>query len=472
MKFVSLLKRELVLHVILKPLFVVTVIISRTVQVLFQIFLWGWILLSITQAQPESPKQILIEDVKIFNGNTVSSPMNVLISGDTIERISSAPIIINGAALRIKGNGRTLIPGLIDVHVHLVFGALTMQDMMSPHFTEKQMLEKAGMSAHEMLMRGFTSVRDVGGPIFPLKAMIDDGRIKGPRVWPSGATISQTAGHGDFRTPDERSRRFFGESSRAEKHGATFIADGRDEVLTAVRENLRFGASQIKLMAGGGTSSAYDPVDVTQYTLDEMRAAVEAAEDWGTYVTVHAYTPRAVLRAIEAGVKCIEHGQLLDEKTLRLMARKNIWLSLQNLMENTPDMDPQRVAKRQPVLEGQAKIWSLAKKHKVKLAWGTDFLFEPHLNAQQNAYILRLQKWFSNAEILKMVTQDNAQLLQLSGLRSPYPGKLGVIEEGALADLLLLEGNPLEDLSLIANPATKMLVIIKGGLLYKNLLDR
>ncbi|MFT3748726.1 MAG: amidohydrolase family protein [Agriterribacter sp.] len=249
------------------------------------------------------------------------------------------------------------------------------------------------------------------------------------------------------------------------------MADGRDEVLTAVRENLRFGASQIKLMAGGGTSSAYDPIDVTQYTLDEMKAAVEAAEDWGTYVTVHAYTPRAVQRAIAAGVKCIEHGQLLDEPTLKLIAEKNIWLSLQNLVENTPDMDAQRRAKRKPVIDGQAKIWPLAKKYKVKLAWGTDFLFEPELNDQQNAYILRLQKWFTNAEILKMVTHDNAQLLQLSGLRSPYPGKLGMVEKGALADLILVDGNPLQDLSLIADPENKFLVIIKNGKLEKNLLE-
>lgn len=265
---------------------------------------------------------------------------------------------------------------------------------------------------------------------------------------------------------------FFGEVSRAERYGATFIADGRDEVLTAVRENLRFGASQIKLMAGGGTSSAYDPVDVTQYTLDEMKAAVEAAEDWGTYVTVHAYTPRAIRRAIEAGVRCIEHGQLLDEETLALIAQKGIWLSLQNLVDDTPDMDPQRRLKRKPVIEGQEKVWPLAKKHGVKLAWGTDFLFEPELNEQQNAFILRMQKWFTNAEILKMITQDNADVLQLAGLRSPYPGKLGVIEEGAMADLLLVDGNPLQDLSVIANPDKNFLLIMKDGQIFKNILKK
>jgi len=224
-------------------------------------------------------------------------------------------------------------------------------------------------------------------------------------------------------------------------------------------------------MAGGGTSSAYDPVDVTQYTFDEMRAAVEAAEDWGTYVMVHAYTPRTVQRAIDAGVKCIEHGQMLDEKTLKLMKRKGVWLSTQNLVESTPDIDPQRVEKRKPVIEGQAKLWPMAKKMKLKIAWGTDFLFEPELNEKQNEYILRLQQWFTNAEILKMVTHDNAELLQLSGLRSPYPGKLGVVEVGALADLILVDGNPLEDLSLVANPEKKFVVIMKDGKVYKNMLD-
>ncbi|MGV0828100.1 amidohydrolase family protein [Empedobacter brevis] len=416
-------------------------------------------------------KQILIENVRILDHQTKSltSPMNVLVSGQKIQKISTSAISTNGPyVVKINGGGKTLMPGLIDVHVHMVFGSLTMAQMMSPEMSEELLMTKVGEASQKMLMRGFTSVRDAGGPIFPLKLAIDKGKVSGPRIWPSGATISQTAGHGDFRTPDERSRRFFGKPSRAELLGATFIADGRDEVLTATRENLRFGASQIKLMAGGGTSSAYDPIDVTQYTFDEMKAAVDAAEDWGTYVMVHAYTPRAVQRAVEAGVKSIEHGQMLDEETLKLLAQKNVWLSLQNLMDNNDNMDAQRKEKRKPVLDGQDKVWPLAKKLGVKLAWGTDFLFEPELNDEQNSYILRLQKWFTNASILKMITQDNGELLQLSGLRSPYPGKLGVIEEQALADLLLVDGNPLKDLSLIANPEKNFLVIIKDGQIYKN----
>lgn len=418
-------------------------------------------------------KQILIENVRVLDHKTASLtiPMNVLISDQKIEKISSTSISTKGQeVVKINGKGKTLMPGLIDVHVHMVFGALTMQQMMSPDMSEEMLMSKVAEGSQKMLMRGFTSVRDAGGPIFPLKMAVDKEKVVGPRIWPSGATISQTAGHGDFRTPDERSRRFFGKPSRAEQLGATFIADGRDEVLTATRENLRFGASQIKLMAGGGTSSAYDPIDVTQYTFDEMKAAVDAAEDWGTYVMVHAYTARAVQRAVEAGVKSIEHGQMLDEETLKILAEKGVWLSLQNLMDNNDNMDAQRKEKRKPVLDGQDKVWPLAKKLGVKLAWGTDFLFEPELNDDQNSYILRLQKWFTNAEILKMITQDNGELLQLSGLRSPYPGKLGVVEEQALADLLLVDGNPLKDLSIITNPEKNFLVIIKDGRIYKNTL--
>lgn len=300
---------------------------------------------------------------------------------------------------------------------------------------------------------------------------IDRGEVPGPRIYPSGALISQTAGHGDFRLPHERSRRFFGDVSRGELLGATFIADGRDEVLTATRENLRAGATQIKLTAGGGVASAYDPLDVAQYTLDEMKAAVEAADDWGTYVTVHAYTPKAVRRAIEAGVKCIEHGQLLDEETIQLIAEKDIWLSLQTFEEAHPAAPADVRAKMQTVVEGTDNAFSWARKYKVKLAWGTDFLFNPANNVNQNEGILKLEPWLTPAEILKLVTHDNTQLLALSGPRNPYPGKLGVVEVGALADLLLVDGDPLANLDLVADPGKNFLVIMKDGKLYKNLLE-
>lgn len=417
---------------------------------------------------PAGEAELLFREVRVLDTarGQLGAPTDVLVRGNRIAAIGEGARP-SASARVIEGRGRTLMPGLIDVHWHSTFTALSQADLLAPDASPDTLAATVAAESRRTLLRGFTSVRDAGGPIFELKAAIDAGQLQGPRIWPSGAFVSQTAGHGDLRQPHERSRRFFGKPSLAEEMGATFIADGRDEVLTAVRENLRMGASQIKLMAGGGTSSAYDPVDVTQYTLDEMRAAVEAAEDWGTYVTVHAYTTRAVRRAIEAGVKCIEHGQLLDEDTLQLMAGKGVWLSTQTLRPSTEAMDPLRREKRKPVIEGQARTIAAAKRAGVRIAWGTDFLFEPGLNVEQNAFILGLREWFTPAEILKMVTHDNAALLALSGLRSPYQGRLGVVEEGALADLLLVDGDPLADLDVLADPERNFLVIVKDGRVVK-----
>ena len=412
--------------------------------------------------------ELLFREVRVLDTarGILGPPTDVLVRGNSIAAIGEGAQP-SASARVIEGRGRTLMPGLIDAHWHSTFTALSQAALTAPDATPEVLVAAVAAESSRTLLRGFTSVRDVGGPIFELKAAIDAGKVAGPRIWPSGATISQTSGHGDMRQPHERSRRFFGKPSLAEEMGATFIADGRDEVLTAVRENLRMGASQIKLMAGGGTSSAYDPIDVTQYTLDEMRAAVEAAEDWGTYVTVHAYTVRAVRRAIEAGVKCVEHGQMLDEATLKLMAKRGVWLSTQTLRPSTESMDATRREKRKPVIEAQANMIATAKRAGVRIAWGTDFLFEPGLNVEQNAYILLLREWFTPAEILRMVTHDNAALLALSGLRSPYQGRLGVIEEGALADLLLVDGNPLQDLAVIADPQRYFAVIVKDGQVVK-----
>ncbi|MCW5940064.1 MAG: amidohydrolase family protein [Fimbriimonadaceae bacterium] len=415
-------------------------------------------------AEQTAPSEVLFRNVRVFDGvgPALTGPTNVLVRGNLIAEIG--PRATAGPAARvIDGTGKTLMPGLIDVHVHVIFTAMKMSQLLSPDLTNARADEIAAVQAEAMLMRGFTSVRDVGGPSFTLKRAIDSGKSSGPRIWPSGPPLSQTSGHSDMRLPGEPSRRFTGQMSRAERMGAGWIVDGRDEVLAATRENLRLGASHIKVMAGGGTSSEYDPVDVTQYTLDEMKAAVEAAEDWNTYVTVHAYHPRSIRRAVEAGVKCIEHGQMLDEDTMRLLAEKGVWLSLQMLRESSPDMTELRREKRRPVIEGQKKVWPMAKRLGVKLAWGTDFLFEPELNAEQNSNLLLLKEWFTPAEILKIATHDNAQLLALSGPRSPYPGTLGVVREGALADLILVNGDPLADIDLLADPAKNFAVIMKDG---------
>ncbi len=235
------------------------------------------------------------------------------------------------------------------------------------------------------------------------------------------------------------------------------------------------GASQIKLTAGGGVSSPFSPIDVTTFTEAELRAAVEAAENWGTYVTAHAFTPAAIRGSIAAGVKCIEHGMLMDEATAQLIAEKGVWLSMQPLPEELrlgfPVGSVQR-AKADEVWPGIDRTYELAKKYKIKTAWGTDVLFSRALAQQQGAILASLARWYTPAEALVMATSTNAELLALSGMRNPYPGKLGVVEEGALADLLLVDGNPLENIDLVADPEKKFQIIMKDGKIYKNIVQK
>ena len=227
-------------------------------------------------------------------------------------------------------------------------------------------------------------------------------------------------------------------------------------------------------MAGGGVASWYDPIDVTEYTEAELHAGVEAAENWGTYVMVHAYTPRSVQQALRAGVRCIEHGHLLDEETVAKIAEHEAWWSLQPFLDDedaVPLPSPASRAKQREVVQGTERAYELARRCSVKLAWGTDTLFDAKLATRQGAQLAKMKRWFSPAEILKMATSTNAQLLAMSQPRNPYPGQLGVVAEGALADLLLVDGNPLENIDLIAAPEMSFSVIMKDGVIHKNLLS-
>jgi imidazolonepropionase-like amidohydrolase len=246
-------------------------------------------------------------------------------------------------------------------------------------------------------------------------------------------------------------------------------------VRVRVREQLMLGATQVKLTAGGGVASPHSPLDVSTFTEPELRAAVEAARNWGTYVTVHAYTPEAIQRAIEAGVPCIEHAHLMDEASAKLMAERGIWLSIQPFPDELADLFPEgseEAAKAQEVLAGMDRAYGLAKRYKIKTAFGTDVLFSRALAQRQGELLAKLTRWYTPAETLVMATGTNAELLTMSGKRNPYPGKLGVVEEGALADLLLVDGNPLEDVTLIANPAKNISVIMKDGKTFKNKLTK
>src|SRR5215471_11447248 len=383
---------------------------------------------------PATTSATLFQNVRIFDGRgaSLSAPSNVLIKGNIIERISAEPIAAEPGVTTIAGNGDTL-------------------------------------------MRGFTTVRDVGGPTFGLKAAIDEGLIAGPRIYPSGAVITVTSGHGDFRQLSELPRTIGGMPSRMEQIGASMVADSPDEVRVRVREQLMQGASQIKLTAGGGVSSPFSPIDASTFTEPELRAAVEAAENWGTYVTVHAFTPAAMQRSIAAGVKCIEHGFLMDDATAKLIADRGIWLSTQPLPEELRQGFPPGSVQRDKADEvwpGIARTYALARKYNIKTAWGTDVIFSKALAKQQGAILASLVRWYSPAEALAMATGTNAELLALSGKRSPYPGKLGVVESGALADLLLVDGNPLDNIDLVADPAKNFKIIMKDGKIYKNTLPK
>ncbi|TIM49439.1 MAG: amidohydrolase family protein [Mesorhizobium sp.] len=420
-----------------------------------------------------SADDVLFENVRIFDGKgaALSAPSSVLVQGNLIARISTSPIAAEGAH-RIAGNGRTLMPGLIDAHWHAMLIASTPAEAMGDiGFANLA----AGDEAMDTLMRGFTTVRDVGGPAFGLKRAIDQGIIAGPRIYPSGAMITVTSGHGDFRQLSDLPRTIGGLFTPMERNGGSIVVDSPDEVRLRAREQFMQGAALLKLTAGGGVSSPHSPLDVTTFTEPELRAAVEIAENWGTYVAAHAFTSDAIRKAVAAGVKCIEHGFLMDEATAKLIAEKDVWLSLQPLPElmrtGLREGSVER-AKADEVWPGIGRTYELAKKYKIKTAWGTDVLFSRALAKQQGAILASLVRWYTPAEALVMATGTNAELLALSGLRNPYPGKLGVIEEGALADLLLVEGNPLENLDLVADPANNFKIIMKDGLIYKNTLTQ
>jgi imidazolonepropionase-like amidohydrolase len=418
---------------------------------------------------------ILINNVQIFNGKDEKTVIgNVLIVNNLISKISTSPIPTNksGQTKVIDGKGKFLMPGLIDNHMHMILANSTLSQMQYGEVGAAYI--RAGVEAGNVLLRGFTSVRDFGGNSFGLKQTIDASVINGPRIWSSGPMISQTAGHGDFRHINERPVSLGGNLHHSEDIGACIIADGKDAVLVAVRETLKRGASHIKLTAGGGISSSYDPLDVSQYTEEEIHAAVEAAADWGTYVTVHAFTSRAINKAIAAGVQCIEHGQLMDEATIKLMGEKGIWLSVQALdSEGREDFSDEQKKQKEAVSNGANFVIEMAKKYKVKMAWGTDVFFNPTVNKDQNTYIAKMNNWFTPYEILKLITYDNAQLLALSGNRSPYKdAKLGVIEEGAYADLILVNGNPLKDINVMVDYDKNFVLILKDGKIYKNTLDK
>jgi imidazolonepropionase-like amidohydrolase len=423
-------------------------------------------------AATEQPQQILINNVHIFDGVNEArlENANILIEGNLIKQISTDAITANSAEI-IDGGGRTLIPGLIDMHWHSAYASIPMQVGLTSEHAYHLLI--GAKSNERALLRGFTTVRDVGGNVFSLAKLTDSGLYDGPRIFPSGPAISQSSGHTDFRPATAVPAEHNAPLVYMESIGHVIVADGVPEVLKRTREALRMGATQIKINSGGGVSSSFDPLDVTQFTDEETRAAVAAAKDWNTYVATHTFTDKATQRAVNAGVLSIEHGHLLSEKTLKLMKKKGAYLSMQPILDDEDAIQfPEGSFSRQKYIEvtkGTDKVYKLAKKIGVKTVFGTDTLFDPELAEKQGKQLSKLGRWYTPVEALRQATSTAGELLSLSGPRSPYlAGELGIIKVGAYADLILVDGNPLEDLNLVANPEDNFDLIMKDGKIYKN----
>ena len=413
-------------------------------------------------------ENILIENVRIFNGvDATLTPGHVLVEDGLIAKVSSSVIEAGDDTIVIDGNNRVLSPGFIDLHAHLTMHVPFTQG--DAHATVVGAV--ANDVARHFLDSGFTTVRDAGGTHPDLARAIELGTVYGPRVYPSGAILSQTAGHGDWRHATVPNPTLGGSSPYIYADQAV-IVDGVDQHLAAVRENLRFGATQIKIMGGGGVISDYDPIHSLQPSPAEIRAAVQAASDFGTYVLAHAYTSEAVRRLVNNGVRCIEHGLLIDDATAKFVKKNDVVISTQLVvyraledMEGISDIQLEKLA---VVLRGQENLIGLIKKYDITTGFSTDLIggMYPMLTRE---FTERAMYW-TPAEVLVQATSESAKVIRMAGRLNRH-GNFGEIREGWVADLLLINGEPLEDISVLRDPENNLALIMKGGKVVKNLLS-
>jgi imidazolonepropionase-like amidohydrolase len=408
-----------------------------------------------------SAPRLLFRDAAVLDvqAGVLRPGCHVLVEGERIAEVSERPIGAGAAGPDVRAidaGGLTLMPGLIDAHVHATITTMNLAAMVG---------RPASLVAHEarrvlegMLRRGFTSVRDAGGADWGLAQAVERGLVTGPRLFFSGRVLSQTGGHGDFRPRDDAPALC---ACAIHSNGFSHVADGVPAVRRAAREELRRGASQIKIMASGGVASPSDPIWNVQYSREEMRAAVEEAASWRRYAMAHAYTPEAIRRAVECGVRSIEHGNLIDRATAELMAERGAFLvptlvtyfAIEEFGRalGLPDVSLRKV---QDVLAAGLESLELARAAGVRIGFGTDLLGETH-DQQSREFGIR-SKVLPAAEILRSATLVNAEILERSG-------ELGVVAPGALADLLLVRGDPLRDLSLLERPEQSLAAVVRGG---------
>jgi imidazolonepropionase-like amidohydrolase len=451
---------------------------------------------SIADAQPQ--QGVLFTNVMVWDGTSEAlRKADVLVTGNKISEVSDEPLaVIQSTDMTvIDGGGRTLMPGLIDAHVHLNLQLLENPAAIDGvnNMTWEEVGALAYESAQEYLYSGFTTVRDLCGSHDGLRKHIEAGTLTGPRIYLSGACISQTSGHGDWRPPSGVVRKNQTETSHVENLGIVALADGGDEVLKACRNNLAGGADFCKMMAGGGVTSQRDPLHSLQGTMEELKAMVQATGQWDTVGAVHAYHDESVRRALEAGVMSIEHGNLMSEaSTFRLVKKMDAFVVpamagfskqlLEHPVYGNPDL-PLR-GKVMQIIENYATWVELANKTSINIGFGTDVVVSNLLASRgiRDFQMGQFDESFGRLRTLKSMTSDNGQLMRLTGKNNPYPGKLGVIEVGAYADIILVDGNPLEDLSVLgasydmwAPPRATQSVstirfIMKDGKIYKNTL--
>jgi imidazolonepropionase-like amidohydrolase len=381
--------------------------------------------------------------------------VEIRIDGGEIAEVGEA--LAPGAAEVVDCGGRVVMPGLIDSHVHVMLTAVNTRALESVPLTLGT--ARAAASMHAMLDRGFTTVRDTGGADWGLKQAVDEGAIPGPRLFIAGQAIGPTGGHSDpRRRTDVFSRNCHCCNAMA---FSMCVSDGVSEVRKAAREQMRQGADQVKIMMSGGVASPYDPLDSMQFAENEVAAAVEEAGAFGRYVCAHAYTPQAITRAAHAGVRTIEHGNLIDPAAAKLMAEKGMFL-IANLVayyamkERAADfgMSAEMLAKNDLVIDGGLRSLEICKQAGVPVAYGSDLLGELQID-QSREFLLR-REVLSNLEIIRSATTIGAQITRMEG-------KLGTLRPGAFADLLVLDSNPLEDLAVFQHQGAHIAAIMKAG---------
>ncbi len=391
------------------------------------------------------------------------SGYELLLEDEHVRELSEAPIKSRGAEV-IDCGGRTLTPGLIDCHVHVIHSEVNIRLLEAMPLT--LITARAGLRLRAMLDRGFTTVRDTGGCDWGIKQAVEQGFFIGPRLYIAGMSIGPTGGHSDGR---RRTDNVEGCSCCNGLQFKSAVADGSDAVRKAAREQMRQGADHVKIMMSGGVASPYDPLDSLQFSEGEVVAAVEEAAAFGRYVCAHAYSAEAITRAARLGVRTIEHGNLIDDAAAALMAEKGMFL-VANLVTYYAmkeraakfGMSAESLAKNDIVLEGGLKSLEICKRHGVPVAYGSDLLGELHWD-QSREFSLR-REVVSPIEIIRSATTIPARILRLEG-------KVGTLMPGAWADLLLVDGDPLKDLSLLGDQGRHLSVIMQAGRFHKRRLN-